>query len=237
MTTEPTEPTEAELNKQVTMMVDQAGHLLVKDAESLGVANQYLVDLSKMKKVVVQHYKPMKEAANKAHKAITSQEKADLEPIDEADKVVRGMTGAYVLKERQAAEKEQKRLDKLAEDKAERERKKLEEKAEAEKDPEKKAELEEEAESVYVEPKIATPTVEKTSRVSGGGITYRDDIEVEVINIKDVCAAVIAGHLPESVIDFKVSKIKAYVKMMGIKEGTVKGIRIKEVQKQSVRGG
>jgi len=228
-----------ELSTQVATITEQAGHLLVKDSESLAVANQYLVDLSKMKKVVIEHYKPMKEAANKAHKAITSQEKADLAPIDEADRVVRSLTGAYVEKEERKRQKEQDRLNKLAREKAEREEAKLREKAEkaaAEGNKEEEERLLDKAENVYAEPKIAAPTVDKTSRVEGGGsVSFITDIEIEVYDQKEFILAISRGDAPLTVIEFKLAKIKAWIKANGIKQGQVPGIRIKETKRQSVR--
>lgn len=238
MTTEITGLTEQGLQKEVTTMVDQAGHLVVKDAESLDVANEYLVNLSKLRKKRVAWFKPLVDAANLAHKALTKRRAEALEPIDKVDAVVRSITSVYVAKERVNQEKEQKRLDKLAEDKAEREEAKLLEKAEKEEDPEKKAELEEKAENVYVQPKIATPTVEKTSRVDGGGsVTFTTDIEIEITDVKAICNCIHLSRYPETLIEVKASKIKAYAKTVGMKPGKHVGFTIKEVQKQSVRGG
>lgn len=232
-----TEITEQELSNQVTTMVEQAGHLLVKDAESLEVANEYLVNLSKLRKKRVAWFKPLVDAANLAHKALTKRRSEALEPIDEADKVVRSLTGAYVAKEREKQRKEQERLDKLAQEKADRKEAKLREKIEKEEDPEKKEELEEKAENVYVEPKIATPTVEKTSRVAGGGsVSFAPDIEVEVVDFKLFLTKVASTGLPDNLVEIKTSKLKAWVKANGITNGKYIGVRIKEIQKQSVRG-
>ncbi len=230
--------TEADLQKQVNTMVEQAGHLLVKDAVSLGVANEYLVNLSGLRKKRVAWFKPLVDAANLAHKALTKRRSESLEPIDEVDKAVRSMTGAYVAEEKEKQLKEQDRLDELAQKQAKKKEDKLREKAEKEEDPEIRAELEEQAENVYVEPKIAAPTVEKTSRVGGGGsVSFSSDIEIEITHPLELLEEIVSGRVPQTVYEFKPAKLKAWVKAVGKKGTDVPGIRIKEGQKQSVRGG
>ncbi len=240
MATKTLENTEVELKNEVATMLGRAKDLVVKDQDSLGIANEFLVGLSKLRKKRVAWFKDLVDAANKTHKALTKRRSEALEPIDETDKAVRAMTGTYVAKEKERERKAQEKLDKIAEERAAKEEAKLLKKAEKEEDPEKKAELEEKAENVYVEPKIATPTVEKTSRVGGGSVSFTPDIEVEVIDEPLFLKAIIDGNdpkVPATVYEFKPAKIKAWVKTMGIKQGQVPGIRIKEVQKQSVRGG
>jgi hypothetical protein len=208
-----TELTEQELNMQIASMVDQAGNLLVKDQETLSFANRFLVELSKLRKKRVAWFKDLVDKAHQAHKALTKRRSDALKPIDEADSVVRSLTGAYVAKEKEKQRKKQEILDKKAEEQAAKKEAKLREKAEREEDPEKKAELEEKAENVYVEPKIATPTVEKTSRVGGGSVSFVTDIEVTVENIKQICKGVGEGIIPENVIEIKESKLKQWAKL------------------------
>ena len=127
-------------------------------------------------------------------------------------------------------------MDKLAEAKATREAEKLLKKAEKVEDPEEKAELEEQAEEVYVAPNIASGSVQKSSSFEGGGgTTFVNDIQVDIVDEYKLLKEILNGNVPMTVFEFKPAKLKAWVKVNAVKNGQVEGIKIIEVKRESVR--
>lgn len=222
--------------EEMTSLAEKVSNLEIVDQRSFGLSAIYNVDIEKMKKVIKDHYKPLKDAANKAHKAITSQEKRDLAPIELAGNHVRKIRSAYVQKEEEKRRKKQAKLDEAAEKKAEKEREKLRIKAEAEEDDEKKQELKEQAEEVYAQPNIVEPAIAKSSKVEGGGgISWVDETEVTITDEMHLLQEVVKGNVPLTVIEFKPAKIKSWVKAMAIKNGQIEGIRITTKKVERVR--
>lgn len=75
---------------------------LVKTINSLSdlqEAKNLLDDLTKRDKEIKEFFKPMKQAASAAHKAIVAREKEFLEPIDEMSTAIRREMGAFNLRE------------------------------------------------------------------------------------------------------------------------------------------
>jgi len=90
---------------------ETAQTIAVVDNESYLLAGQFAKDIKDCKSKVEAYFKPLKDAANKAHKAITQREAEELKPLKEADTIIRGQISVYLS--------EQERLRKEAQAKAE----------------------------------------------------------------------------------------------------------------------
>ena len=100
----------------------------------------------------------------------------------------------------------------------------------------KREELLDKAEDVVEEIVHADHAVEKTtSFASGGGITRKKDIKVEVTNVQALIAAIASGAVPSTVIEIKDNKLKAYAKANGLKAKDIPGCIIREVSGVSIR--
>ncbi len=234
MKTKTLENKEVELKNEVATITEQARELVITDQVSFDIVGDYLIKLATLKKEVITYFKPLKKATHEAHKAVTQKEKDELAPIDTADRMGRALRGDYKRKEDARIQKEQDRLDKLAKDKADRETAKLLKKAEKEEDSEKKEELEQKAQDVYVPPNIAAGTMAQTTKHEGGGsTTFIKDIDVDITDEMELLKEIVAGNAPITLIKF--NDPKKWVKAAGIKNGQIKGIRISETQRESIR--
>src|SRR3990172_5848069 len=121
-------------------------------------AGEFVKGLKELKDKIIDYFKPLKEAAYKAHKAITQKENDELTPIDEADRMVRQSISAYLMEQEAIRKAAQEQLEAEARAAATKEQERLLKqavKADEKGDAEKSAELIEKAEQVYIEPVFA----------------------------------------------------------------------------------
>ncbi len=222
--------TEIEIHEQSTELAEKAMHLVIIDQESFEAAGAFNGNIEKMKKEMKAYHKPLKAATHAAHKAATTRENDDLAPLESAGAYLRSIRSDYRAKEDEKQRKAQAKKDAAAERKAEKEREKLRKKAAAEKDEEKKAEIEEKIEEVYVEPVIVESTIKKAE-----GVSWVEDIEVEVDSINRICKCVAEGIIPENVVEIKKAKLKQWAKSFALKPGQHVGFFIKKTKNERVR--
>lgn len=220
------------LNSDVTFLSTNVLSFIIEDKFTYDLSLEYLVPLTDMRKRIVDYFKDMKKKAFEAHKSITSQEKQELEKISLAEKYIRGERGRYKMEQDRLDEIERQKAETIAKAEADKECEKLLEEA-ANAPEEKQEELFEKAEDVYVPPVLLDKSIEKTSRTATASVTWIKDIETTVTSVKLLCGAIVSGQMPESLVEFK--KLKAWVKMNGVKPGQIPGLDIKEIQREVVR--
>jgi len=236
-----TQITEEEVKEAALTLCESASNVVVSDQTGYEKASIFLKAIKDGRKIIVDFFKPMKDAASKAHKEICKKEREELEPVESAEKQVKSMMITYVNEQEKIRRiQEKKALDKAeAEAKKEREKlaaqaKKAEEKGNAEKAEEKR----EAAEMVYAEPVAVESTVAKTTRVENGTISTRKEIEVilpeSIEGIKMLCKAIADGQVPVTCVKFSPGRLKAWAKDWK-KTGPVFGMIIKETTGISVR--
>lgn len=96
---------EKSLSKQVTEIEFQAGAITIDSEEDYQNAATFGRLLKQRTAEVKEFWKPMKDAAHKAHAEICSKEKAMLQPLSNAEKILKQTMGTYV------AEQERKRRE------------------------------------------------------------------------------------------------------------------------------
>lgn len=106
----PDKVTEQELNRTVTEIEAKAETFTIQTDEDYRSAAAFGRLLRQRTAEVKSFWRPLKEAANKAHSEICSKEKAMLKPLESAEKVLKAAMGEYVA--------EQKRIRKEAEEAA-----------------------------------------------------------------------------------------------------------------------
>lgn len=171
---------------------EKAKAIVIRNADDYKQAAEFKITLAGWRKKITEEFAPMKEAAHKAHKAITAKEGEYLKPITEAESTLKASIIKWQDEQEAIRRAEQARLEAESRAAAEEERKRREEEA-------LQVAIAEGSDEVYVEPApyvpppIAAPTYEK---VTGLGITRRWG--AEVTDIKKLCRAVADGVVPES---------------------------------------
>lgn len=89
----------------------RAKALTVADAAGYAVAADMKLNLAALRKKIVEEFAPMKEAAHRAHKAITTKEAEYLKPITEAEGIVASAIKAFIAEQERLRRIEQARLE------------------------------------------------------------------------------------------------------------------------------
>lgn len=215
---------EQKLTTEVTYIEFQAEAMLVTNDDEYTQAAEFGKIIKQKAAVVTEFFKPMKDSAYQAHKAICDREKAMLAPLKNAEATVKKTMGAYVQEQERKKREQEEALRRAAE--AERERL-LKEAAEKEKAGDTDGMEESLAEAVVMDeamtfsaPTRATP---KVSGVSTGK-------DWEIVKIDDSVVPIsFAGMLIRPVDD------KAVLRMIRASKGQIQipGIVYKEVAKMS----
>ena len=151
---------EQQLNREVTDIEFQAEAMVIQNDEDYAAAGEFGKLLKQKAAQVTSFFKPMKDSAYQAHKAVCDREKAMLTPLKNAEKTVKSAMSNYFTereRQRKAAEEAARRAAE-----AERERK-LQEAAELETAGD-KAGAESAMEEAMVMDEAATYTVPVTAK-------------------------------------------------------------------------
>lgn len=112
---------EQRLGKEVTDIEFQAEALVVSSEDDYKAAGEFGVMLKRKAAQVVSFFKPMKDSAYQAHKAVCDREKAMLAPLKNAETIVKKSMAAYVEEQERKRRELEEAQRRAAE--AERERK------------------------------------------------------------------------------------------------------------------
>lgn len=99
--------------KKIDVFPEQAKRIIVHNQKTLTVANEFLLDIKRMRKEINDTFDPIIDKAHKAHKEAIAKKKKYEAPLIEAEKAVKLQIGSYVS--------EQERLKREAEEKARKE--------------------------------------------------------------------------------------------------------------------
>ena len=217
---------EKEIQNEVNRVEIQVKDMVISSEEEYEKAAEIGRQIKEKAKTVTDFFKPMKDSAYQAHKAVCDREKTMLKPLQEAEKILKKIMSEYYQ------EQERKRLEleenMRREAEAERERK-LNEAAELEKDG--KTEEEEVAlmeaqivESVAAGATVVMPTI-KTK-----GVSNRKDWKIESID---------HGKVPVTFSGIVIRPVdeKAVMRLIKASKGSIQipGIRYSETINVSIR--
>jgi hypothetical protein len=104
----------------LTDLMEKVKSIQVSDNNTLAEATELQKEITVNKKAIIEQFKPIKEAAHKAHKDITAKEKAYLEPLEAAIMTLSARINTYLAEQRRI-EAERKRAEEEARKKAEEE--------------------------------------------------------------------------------------------------------------------
>lgn len=117
-----------EAENQEVEQVAQKASLLVQNAKSIKVidpttqhqASQTLLAIASLRREVADTFKPMKDAAFRAHRTICEQEKKHDGPLAEAEAAVKAQIGGFVQRQQQIAREAEETARKAEKERAER---------------------------------------------------------------------------------------------------------------------
>ena len=112
---------EQQLSRDVTDIEFQAESLVIQTDEDYAFAGEFGKMLKKKASQVTTFFKPMKDSAYQAHKAVCDREKAMLTPLRNAEKTVKQVMSDYIAEQERKRREAEEAARRAAE--AERERK------------------------------------------------------------------------------------------------------------------
>ncbi len=219
---------EQQLSHDVTDIEFQAESLVIQTDEDYAFAGEFGKMLKKKASQVTTFFKPMKDSAYQAHKAVCDREKAMLTPLRNAEKIIKQAINTYDAEQKRKRREAEEAARRAAE--AERERKMREaSELEAAGDNEgaeaafEEAAIMDDAASYAVVPATAAPKV--------SGVSTSKDWEIVEIDPKAVPLAV-AG------VEIRPVDKAAVMRLIRTSKGQIEipGITYREVAKISFRG-
>jgi type I site-specific restriction endonuclease len=109
-----TKPNEEPLRQEIMPLAERATSMVVSDKPSHELAQNYLVELTKVERSVKELFSTPKSAAHKAHREICAAEKKLLDPIAGARRKVSGAIGSYEAEQRRLADIERRKREEEA---------------------------------------------------------------------------------------------------------------------------
>jgi hypothetical protein len=104
---------EVELEQQALTWPQKAKAIIIADRDSYNQGAGLLINIADLKKEIIDHHKESKEKAFAAHKAIVAAEKRMLDPLVEAETIIKRSLGVFIQEqERIRIEAERKAQDK-----------------------------------------------------------------------------------------------------------------------------
>lgn len=215
---------EKELLAETTEIEAQASELVIKTEADYVNAAEFGRELKRQAAKITDFFKPMKDAAHKAHKQVCDREKAMLEPLKKAEIAVKEAIGAYQMEVERKRREEEERLKRLAEAEADR---KLEEAVEAEK----------RGDALSAEVSIEEASLLSACNLSVAAAAPKAEgvsttVDYEIVAIDD-------GNVPISINGAILRPVdeKAVLKLIRQSNGTVNipGVRFKEIRRVSIR--
>lgn len=218
---------ELELSNENQTISTKAQSIVVKTPEDYEGAAEFAKELKKQANKVVAFFKPMKEAANRAHQQVCDREKQMLKPLTAAQSEVKTAMGAYLQEQERIRREQEEAARKLAEEEAQ---KKLEDAAKAESAGDTEA-----AKAAFMDAEIidtaGASLVVQSAAPKVKGISTSKDWEITGIDTVRV-PAVVAG------MEIRPVDKAAVMRLIRATKGqiTIPGIQYKEITKLSVSG-
>ena len=214
---------EQQLSRDVTDIEFQAESLVIQTDEDYAFAGEFGKMLKKKASQVTTFFKPMKDSAYQAHKAVCDREKAMLTPLRNAEKIIKQAINTYDAEQKRKRREAEEAARRAAE--AERERKMREASGDADgaEAAFEEAAIMDDAASYAVVPATAAPKV--------SGVSTSKDWEIVEIDPKAVPLAV-AG------VEIRPVDKAAVMRLIRTSKGQIEipGITYREVAKISFRG-
>jgi hypothetical protein len=183
----------AEVETLAVSMAEAVKGIVVRDAETLAIANQYSNDLYEAEKRIEEFFEPLVDAANKAHKALTQKRKELVDRVRIPRSIINGEIARYAREEQERRDREAETARRKAE--KEEEDRRIAWAAEAEKDGDHRAAEEILEKPVSLPPAVAFGMPPVKQELSG--ISTFTVWQAEVVDFPALLLAVVEGKAPE----------------------------------------
>ena len=218
---------EQALTTEVTGLQVFAEGFIVETDDDYQKACEFGRELKRKESEVTEFFKPMKDAAHQAHKAVCDREKAMLQPLKNAERVLKESVGLFLTereRKRKAAEEAARRA---AEEERER---KLREAIEAEAAGDNEAAADAMTEAMIMDQASATITVETGNPAKAAGTAVRKDWRIKSVDPKAVPVEICG-------IELRPVDNAAVMRLIRMSKGNVSipGIEFEEVNTMSFR--
>lgn len=120
-----------EVKKDVSLFVEVARELIIKSEKELITARDNIRAGRALKDKITEWFKPLKAAAQAAHKALCDKEKAELDPVSEGINIYNTKITEYQLAEQKRIEEENRKAEEAARKKKEAAQKKAQDRIDA----------------------------------------------------------------------------------------------------------
>lgn len=165
-----------QVESKVPAIVEQARAVIVTSNEGYELAGRFLKEVIRpFKDQILEVCRPVKEAANRAHKEAVAQEQKLLGPVEQAERLVKGQMAQWAAELERRRREEEARLREEARQRAEVER--LEQAAAME-----RAGLREEANALIEQPVEAPPVILADTRPRVEGVAIRSVWKFRVLD-------------------------------------------------------
>ena len=211
---------EVELSQEIELTTQTVESIEVNSESTLKDASEFVLECKRQTEKVVGFWSEMKSNAHRAWKGIIAKENEMLEPIKEAEAVVKKKISVYLTEIENKRIAEQKRLDEERRAIEEAERKKLEEKiekAELNGKEEKAEQLKEQLDTLSVPIHVAEPEIEKITRGATGSVSQKKKIIITVSNEEIFLKEILEKRASLNFISYEIPTIKKWVESMGLK--------------------
>lgn len=111
---------EKKLGAEVSDIEARAGLLVIATDEDFQKAGEFGRLLKKKSSEITEFFKPMKESAHQAHKAICDREKAMLSPLRNAEQIIKRAMGSYQEEKERKRREQEEAMRKAAQEESER---------------------------------------------------------------------------------------------------------------------
>ena len=212
------------IRTEITSIAKQVQCMVITTPDEYEQAAEMGREIKRKAKAVKELFQPIKEAANKAHKAACEQERLMLDPLNAAEKAIKSGMNAYMMEQ----ERKRRLLEEQARKQREEEERRLLEEAIAKEDTGNGQEAEQVLEEALVMAETPVMVSEATPKVKG--VSTRTDWEIESIDETLVPVAL------QGIVIRPVDRA-AIMRLVRASKGqiSIPGVKIKEVKNTVLR--
>jgi hypothetical protein len=177
------------MEQKALALPDRAQHIEISDQVTYDVAVRFLGDVTALETAIVEHHKPIKDAAHKAHREACLAEKRLLDPVQQAKLIVRKSIAIWNDEQERIRREEERQAIEAAAKEEEKLRQEMAKQAEE------LGASKETVEEILITPiPIPRPVIAATFRPAAG-ISNRVTYRAEVTDIRALCRAVADGKV------------------------------------------
>lgn len=187
----------------------RAQAIVVRDQESYDAAASLVVEIVTLERQIIEHHKPIKEAAFAAHRVACAAEKKLLDPIQQAKGIIKGAIGTW--------EREQERIRLEAQRKAEEEQRRIEEEERLNLaiEAEQAGACEETTQEILSTPVVVMPRpVVAPTFQRAAGVSTSQRWKAECIDIRALCKAIAEGRVSSELVQPNMVALSAMARAM-----------------------